>query len=178
MRKIKWLPDSGSMLTINAPNGINLEQFMALLIEAGGSLSLEKNLVTEKVTKATFLTAEAILPDGDITLFSTIKNPKGNEVSRKKLYAQIAKFKKRDGDRAIEYFYGFTTMTNNVLEGKVNLYSKKAPVTGSKSKLPKVTKVAASKGKTTSRPKKINREEAEARAAQKSFKGNIYNKYQ
>lgn len=173
MRTIKILPDSGSMVKFDAADGINVERFLALALENGLNIDLSKTKLVEKVSKASFDTGDALLPDGDITLFTVIRNPKGNEMSRKQLYAQISKFKKRDGDRAVDYFYGFTTMTNSVLEGKINLYSKKAPI--AKNKAPKTTKVAASKAKSTTR-KKVSREEAEVIAARTSYKSTAYNK--
>jgi hypothetical protein len=188
-RLVKVLPDTGSLLKFNAPDDINVEQLMALIEENGGSLDLSKNLLTEKVTKATFLTGDAIIPNGDVTFFTTLKDPKGNltasksssykTLSRSECYSEIAKFKKRDGDRAVAYFYGFTTMKTSILEGKIKMYSKKSPALKTKAgKLPPVTKVNASKASKTTKsaPKKVNREEAELRAARKSFKGNIYNK--
>ena|SRR5688572_22014338 len=182
MRTIKWLPDVGNILKISASDDINLEQFMALLIKAGGTLDLNKNLVTEKVSKATFLTPDAILPNGDITLFSVIKNPKGNSIKqldRKSIYNQIKKFVDRDGQRAKNFFNSkgnYTRVTTEELAKLVARYTKK-PVTKTKATLPKGTTVAASKSKNTPVAKKrVSREEAEARAAQKSFRGNIYNR--
>ena len=185
MRELRILPDTGALLKFKAPNDLTVEQLMVYIEEAGGSLDLSKNLLTEKVTKATFLTGDAKIPDGDLTFFTVLKDPKGNRIkqlqglSRSECYLEIAKFKKRDGDRAITYFYGFTTMKTSILEGKIKMYSKKSPAPKTKAgKLPPVTKVNASRASKTTKPttKKVSREEAELRAAKKAFRGTVYNK--
>ncbi len=182
-RVLKYLPDTGALVKITAPDDINVEQFMTLLEEQGITLDLKKQLLVEKISKVSFLTGDAMLPNGDATLFSLAKDPKGNnslkikQLDRKSIYSSIAKHITKDGQRAKDYFNKYGNYTRTSSEDLEKLLKAYKPSKGKASSLPKVTKVNGSKAsKTTSKPKKVTRELAEVKAAQKAFRGTIYNK--
>lgn len=109
MRTIKFVNDTGSPVRIEAPENITVNQFIELLIEKENvAVNLSKVVLTELKSKAIFATGDAILPDGDLRLFTTIKDPKGNgkfdELNRKQIYTIINTFKTLDGERAINHF--------------------------------------------------------------------------
>lgn len=183
-RLIKFLPDVGSITRVEAENGITVDQFIELLEEEGGQLDLSKNMLTDKATRSTFLVGDAILPDGDITLISTIKDPKGN-TARSEALDKVRSFKQRDGQRAVDYFAhlgNITQVKQNLLEVAIKDYSKKAPlkkpvnpVKATKKKLPKVVSKKGSKSSTSkSKKSNLDKETQEARAFQRRFKGSIY----
>lgn len=165
MREIKFLPDTGNFIKLKADNGITVTEFVELLTKEGGQFDLSKNLLTDKKSKSTFLVADGVLPDGDIVLISTVKDPKGN-LTRQEVYAKIKEFIERDGDKAKEYFsqYGnYTQVANDVLENLISKYSKRKPAKGVKVK----TKAANKPKKKVS--KKEANELAEAKAFQRTF---------
>lgn len=167
-RKIKFLPDSGSILSVSADNNLTVGQFITLLTQAGGQFSLEKNLLTEKRSKATFLTADSLLPDGDISLFSTIKDPKGN-LSRNEIYAAIKEHIERDGEAAKEHFnyYGnYTRTSSEVLEELLEEY---APVPVKRATTPAPKKTASAPTKTKAVQSSTDADDAELIAAQRAF---------
>ena len=181
-RNIRILPDTGSMIKFSAEDDINVEALLALCIENGLNIDLEKVKLVEKVSKAAFDTGDATIPNGDVTFFTCVKNPKGNEISelsRTDVYDTIRKYVNRDGDKAKDYFnqYGnYTRVSTETLTKLITKDAKKTPVTKTKSRLPKTTTVAASKSKTSTRGKKISKEEAEVIAARNSYKSKFYNK--
>ena len=78
-------------------------------------------------SKSTYLTGEAILPDGDIRLFSTAKDSKGN-LTRPEIYAQISTFKSTHGvDRVKAHFGNYTQVGSTELESLIKSFAKKAP---------------------------------------------------
>lgn len=167
MRQIKFLPDVGNMIKIEAPEDITLGQFIELVTAAGGQIDLNKNILTEKKTRNSLLVPEAIIPNGDISIFATVKDPKGNKTdysayTRKELYEAIKAFKDSDGNRAVEHFseYGNITQVSSAdLIWMLNSYKpKKAKVTPVKVK-------ASTSGKT----KTVDTDEVELKAAQRSF---------
>lgn len=163
MRTIKFLPDTGNVIKVQAENGINVGQFAELLLAKGGSLDLGKNMLTEKVSKATFLTSDAVLPDGDISLFSVIKDPKGNN-TRAEVYAQIKELVSTYGERAKNHFNEFGNYTRTSTEDLLHLLKTFRKTKPSKKATPvKTTKTAAKSS-----------DEQELRAARDAFKGKVY----
>lgn len=180
-RKIKFLPDTGNPTVIEAEDNLTLGGFVELLVAKGVDFNLEKNLLTELDSKAIYATPEAVLPNGDIRLFSTVKDPKGNTRSRKEIYADVNSFITRDGDRAKNFFnkdQNFTRVGSDILEKRIEAYGKKygagktstSPVKAS-GKTP-ATKAPA-KAKSTPVAKKVSTSEEEEnirmKAAQKTF---------
>jgi hypothetical protein len=121
MRTIKFKPDTGNGIIVQAENGINVTHFIELVQAQGGQIDLSKNLLTELVSKATFLTGDAILPDGDLRIFSTVKDPKGNKrgdydhYTRAQLYDAVKEFKAAS-PKAADHFsqYGNITQVSSV----------------------------------------------------------------
>lgn len=172
MRKIKFLPDTGNMLTVEAEETLTVGQFIQMLVENNVSFDLNKNLLTEKKTKASFMTSDAVLPEGDISLFSVIKDPKGNApTSRADVYAAIKELKDTYGDYVKQHFGNYTQVATDQLLKLLKSFSKSEARKSMGKKTPSTTKVV-------SKPtvKKQSNEELELRAAQKAFVGNVYRK--
>jgi len=117
MRTIKFVNDTGTPIKIEAPENLTVGQFNALLMEKENtSFSLSKVVLTELKSKAIFATEDAILPDGELRLFTTVKDPKGNKkgdydsYSRAGLYDAIKEFKAAS-PKAAEYFSQYGNIT-------------------------------------------------------------------
>lgn len=88
MRSIKFIGDVTVTKLEGIANNLSVAELVEILSAKNITLDISKNMLTDKATKATFLTNDAMLPDGDIVLFSTIKDPKGN-LSRQECYEFI-----------------------------------------------------------------------------------------
>jgi len=180
MRKIKFLPDTGNIITLEAADGLTVGAFIEALQEKGGQFDLNKNLLTEKKSKASFLTSDSVLPDGDISLFSTIKDPKGNApATRSDVYEAIKDLKAAYGDYVKQHFGNYTQVATDKLVKLLKTFSK-SEARKSLSKKPAAktaTKTVAKKvvaKKPVAKSVKISKEDLELKAAQKSFAPKIY----
>lgn len=195
-RSIKVLPDSGSLIKLTAEDGLTVGQLMALLKEKGHTFSLDKNLLTQKGTLATFLVAEAQLPDGDIVLFSTVKDPKGNDRSRAEIMGDVKAKITQYGDKAKAHFTVGTRNYTQISSSDLETLLKSFRVNGSKAATPvaapakAATKTVAKAAPVVAAPKaqaptkvatKVAapvsadaKEEAELRATAQTFGGNLY----
>jgi hypothetical protein len=116
MRTIKFVNDTGSPVRIEAPENLTVGQFIELLAQRENvSVNLSKVVLTELKSKAIFATDSAILPEGDLRLFTTIKDPKGNgkfdDLSRGELYTIIRTIRTVDGENADEHFNSYGNIT-------------------------------------------------------------------
>jgi hypothetical protein len=172
MRKIKFLPDTGNIITLEAAEELTVGQFIEALQEKGGQFDLSKNLLTEKKSKASFLTSDSVLPAGDISLFSTIKDPKGNApTSRSDVYEAIKDLKAAYGDYVKTHFGNYTQVATDTLLQLLKTFSKSEARKSLSKGNAKTTKTVAKKAVTKTTASK---EDLELRAAQKSFTPKIY----
>ena len=189
-RVIKVLPDSGSLIKLTAEDGLTVGQLMALLKEKGHTFSLDKNLLTQKGTLATFLVAEAQLPDGDIVLFSTVKDPKGNDRSRAEIMGDVKAKIIQYGDKAKAHFTVGTRNYTQISSADLEKLLKSFRVGSPKAATPVATKTVAKAAPVVAAPKaqaptkvatKVAapisadaKEEAELRATAQTFGGILY----
>lgn len=168
MRKIKFLPDTGNMITLNAPENLTVEAFVVLLEAEGGQFDLNKNKLVDKKSKSEFKVADATLPEGDISLFSLIKDPKGNNL-RAEVYTKIKELITDYGQRAKDHFsqYGnYTQVSTADLQNLIKSFKKGKKV---------VVKVSVSTKKTPAKKavSKVSQEELELKAAKKAYVNTI-----
>jgi len=79
MRRIKIMPEVGSPMTFEPiENNLSVGELIVKCGEKGFSLDIKSTSLRDKASRETFTTPDAILPDGDITLFTLPKDPKGN----------------------------------------------------------------------------------------------------
>lgn len=176
MRKIKFLPDTSNIIALEAPENLTVGAFIELLQSKNGQFDLSKNLLTGKKSKASFLTSDSVLPEGDIFLFSTIKDPKGNVTSRADVYQKIKELKDTYGDYVKQHFGNYTQVATDKLEKLLKTFSKsearkslaKKPVAKTTATKTVAKKVVAKKTVSASK------EDLELKAAQKSFAPKIY----
>jgi hypothetical protein len=170
MRKIKFLPDTGNMITVEAANNLTVDQFITALTAKGGQFDLSKNLLTEKKSKASYLDGTSVLPDGDISLFSTIKDPKGNApTTRADVYDAIKALKETYGDYVKTHFGNYTQVATHTLINLLKNFSKSEARKSMGNK-----KVSSTKSVTVK--KQVSKEEQELIELRKTFKPSIYRK--
>lgn len=177
MRTIKFVNDTGAPIVLQAENNLSVADFIAaVLSQSNVTVDLGKVTLTELKTKATYMTGDAVLPDGDLKLFATVKDPKGNNkpdyasFGRKDLYEAIKDFKTSDGERAAEHFSQYGNITQVSSSDLVQLLKSYRP-----SKAKSKTTVGAISMRTPvkkSSSKSVNEDTdfKELKAAQASYK--------
>lgn len=174
MRKIKFLPDTGNIIILEVAEELTVGAFIEALQEKNGQFDLSKNLLTEKKSKASFLTSDSVLPAGDISLFSTIKDPKGNAfATRSDVYEAIKDLKAAYGDYVKTHFGNYTQVATDRLIQLLKSFSKaeaRKSMVGKKPAVKSTPKAVVTKKVVT----KTSKEDDELRAAQRSFAPKIY----
>lgn len=184
MRTIKFVNDTGAPVVLQAENNLSVADFIAAVLSQHNIIiDLGKVTLTELKTKAIFMTGDAILPDGDLKLFATVKDPKGNgkpdyaSYNRKELYEAIKEFKESDGQRAATHFgqYGnITQVSSGDLVQLLRSYRpSKTKATSVKSSTKTTTgAISMRTPKRVNSSKSVNEDEdfVALKAAQKSYK--------
>jgi hypothetical protein len=182
MRTIKFVTDTAQPIiaTIEGhDNNMTVADFISIMLrDHNVTVDLNKTVLTELKSKAVYSTSDAILPDGDLKLFTTVKDPKGNGkfdgLSRSEIYATIKEFINSDGDRARNHFsqYGSYTQVASVdLIQLLRSYrpSKSKTTTGA---IAMRTPVKTGASKSSAQDKDI----ADLLAAQNSYRPNLTRK--
>lgn len=157
MRTIKLVVDTGTPVILEAPNELTVGGLISLLNEKGITFDLQKNFLTELKSEAIFATESAMLPDGDLRLFSSIKDPKGN-TERQDLYAKIKSLVERDGERAKKFFNrneNYTRVSSDNLKRDIATYERKYAGSTITKKVTIKSNTSSSKSNSTTKKKAV-----------------------
>lgn len=138
MRTIKFLPDTGNAVVLQANNDLTMSQFIELLLAQEVNLDLNESVVVERQSRAIYADGTSTLPNGDIVLVSKIKDPKGNN-SRVEYYTTIQSLIKQDGQYAKNHFSKGKSYTNKKTDRLAELIKSYNSPTTTENASPRVT---------------------------------------